>query len=215
MSTPASRGPGRPRKRPAGEQRAAVLLAARHVFAAHGQQGATIEQVARQAGVTRQAIYEQFTDRYELFAAVVSDVEERAFEWVGAQARDDSEPNLRRWAHANYAAMFDFVSQHPDAMPVLAEAERAGEQALTRLRTRLAELYTAASKQRWAEHGIETGRADTALAAMYLAMTEALVNLAWEGDPPEREALVDLLTEFTIGGVERLRGQADLINRLR
>lgn len=215
MSSSGSRGRGRPRKRPADEQRAAVLLAARHVFAAHGLRGATIEGIAQQAGVTRQVVYEQFTDRQELFAAVVADVEERTFQRVGARARDDSEPNLRRWAHANYAAMFDFVSENPDAMPVLAEAERTGEPALTRLRTRLAELYAAASKQRWAEHGIESGRTDTALATMYLAMTEALVNHAWQGDPPEREALVDLLTEFTIGGVERLRAQTDLIERLR
>lgn len=216
MSSPACSGPGRPRKQPASRQRAAVLLAGRHAFAEHGRQGSTIERIARDAGVTRQAIYEQFGDRAALFAAVVADVEERVFEWVGTRAGDDSEPNLRRWVRANYAAIFDFVACHPDAMPVLAEAERCGDPALNRLRTRLAEIYAEASRQRWAAYGIEPGRADSALVTMYLAMTEALVNLPWQGDPPDRDALVDLLTEFTIGGLLRLHAQAaDVIDRLR
>lgn len=216
MSTPVRRGPGRPRKRPAGEQRAAILLAARHAFAEHGEHGTTVERVARDAAVTRQAVYEQFTDRAGLFRAVVADVEERVVEWVGAQARDNSEPNLRRWIRANYASLFEFVANHPDAMPVLTKAERAGDPALTRVRGRLAELYTEASRQRWAEYGIEPGRADTALVTMYITMTESLVNLPWDDDPPERDALVDLLTEFTVGGLQRLHEQAaEVMRRLR
>lgn len=214
MSSPTGRGPGRPRKQPPDEQRRAVLLAARHVFATHGRHGATVGQIAHDAGVTRQRVYEQFGDRATLFTAVVSDVEERVFEWVGARARDNSEPNLRQWARRNYAAMFDFVAAAPDAMPVLAEAERCGDPAMGRLRTRLAEVYVEASRQRWAAYGIEPGRADTALATMYLAMTESLVKLPWQGDPPDRDALVELLTEFTIGGVLRLHEHPEIIARL-
>lgn len=191
-----------------------MLLAARHAFATHGQHGATIGGIARDAAVSRQNVYEQFGDRAALFTAVVADVEESVFEWVGARARDDSEPNLRQWAHRNYAAMFDFVAAAPDAMPLLAEAERCGDPALSRLRGRLAELYAEVSRQRWAAYGIEPGRADTALATMYLAMTEALVNLPWQDEPPNREALVELLTEFTIGGVMRLHDAPEILERL-
>jgi AcrR family transcriptional regulator len=216
MSTPARRGPGRPPKLPADELRASVLVAARKVFAAHGEQAATVEQIAREAGVRRQSVYEHFGDRSALFAAVVTDVEERAVSWVGARARDNTEPDLRVWARANFAAMFEFVEEYPDALPVLQEAERRGDPAMSRVRSRLARLYTQASRQRWAAHGIEPGRTDTALAAMYIAMTESLVNLAWDGAPPERDALIDLLTDFTVGGVLRLREHGSgIIRRLR
>jgi AcrR family transcriptional regulator len=198
------------------EQRALVLLAARGVFAAHGAQAATIEEIAREAGVSRQSVYEQFDDKATLFAAVVADVEERAFAMVGAIATGDADLDLRAWARKNYAALFALVSENPEALPILQEAERAGDPALTRLRERLARVYTEASRQRWAQHGVEAGRADTALVTMYFAMTEALVNLAWDGRPPDRDAVIDLLTEFTIGGILRLQRHApEVIDRLR
>src|SRR5207302_1735426 len=83
---------------------------------------------------------------------------------------------------------------------VLRAAERAGDPALTRLRERLAVVYADASRKRWAEHGIDSGRADRALVTLFFAMTESLVQATWDGEPPDQEALIDLLTEFTVGG---------------
>jgi AcrR family transcriptional regulator len=214
MSSPMRRGPGRPRKLPVDHQRTLVLAAARKSFAAHGSQ-ATIEQIAREAGVSRQSVYEQFGDKPNLFDQVVADIEEVAFAAVGANVVDD-DTDLRSWARKNYGAMFSFVAEYPDALPVLQEAERTGDPAMTRLRSRLAQVYAEASHRRWAEYGVEPGRADTALVTMYFSMTEALVNLTWAGEPPDRDALIDLLTEFTIGGVLRLYNQApDVITRMQ
>jgi hypothetical protein len=79
------------------------------------------------------------------------------------RARADGwQPELRSWVRDNYANMFAFVAANPDSFPVLREAERAGDLALTRLRGRLAQVYTEASRQRWAAHGVEPGRADRA-----------------------------------------------------
>ncbi|TNC26201.1 TetR/AcrR family transcriptional regulator [Amycolatopsis alkalitolerans] len=213
---PRKRGPGRPRRLPVEEQRGLVLAAARQVFAARGVQGATIEGIARQAGLTRQAVYELFGDKHELFTHTVADTEELAYRTIAERGSGDPELDLKSWARKNYATMFAFVAEHPDALPVLQEAERTGDPAATRLRSRLAEVYTAASGERWAAFGIEPGRADTALVAMYFAMTEVLVTLSWPGEPPDPDALIDLLTEFTIGGVLRLYSHApDVLDRLR
>jgi AcrR family transcriptional regulator len=166
--------------------------------------------------VTRQAVYEQFGDRAALFAQVVAVVEEQAFAAIGARAQDGWQPELRSWVRDNYANMFAFVAANPDSFPVLREAERAGDLALTRLRGRLAQVYTEASRQRWAALGVEPGRADRVLVTLYFAMTEALVQASWDGEPPDREALIDLLTEFTVGGVRRLHEHTpDVITRLR
>ncbi|WAL65776.1 TetR/AcrR family transcriptional regulator [Amycolatopsis cynarae] len=215
MSTPGKRGRGRPRKLPLDEQRALVLVAARHVFATHGVQGATIEQVARCAGVTRQAVYDLFDDKTVLFERTVADVEELVYRHIAELGEDGPDLDLPTWARAGFSALVTLAAEYPDALVVLKQAERAGNPALNRLRTRLAEIYTAASRRRWNEHGIESGRADRALVAMCFAMTEALVDLAWEGDPPEPEAIIDLLTEFTIGGVQRLRQAPEILARVR
>lgn len=241
MSSPRKRGPGRPRKRPAEEQRTRVLVAARAVFAARGQAGATIEQVARAAGVSRQAVYELCGDKPSLFEQVVVDAEELAYTRIAERGAGDADLDLRSWARRNYAAMFALASEHPDVLAVLQQAERAGTGALTRLRSRLAEVYTEASRRRWAEHGVEAGRANTALVAMWFAMAETLVAMRWpaaagstadpagetdgrataetsagDADAPDPEALIDLLTEFTVGGVLRLqRHTPDVIDRLR
>ncbi|MBB4687478.1 TetR/AcrR family transcriptional regulator [Amycolatopsis jiangsuensis] len=214
MSSPAPRG--RPRKLPVDQQRTRVLRAAAEAVAVHGFQAATIEEIARSAGVSRQSVYEQFTNRGTLFAELTTDIEERAFDTISAVALDTSEPDLRTWARANYSTMFAFVEAHPEVFPVLREAERAGDPALTRLRERLAAVHAEASRQRWAAQGVDSGRADKALVALYFAMTEALVQMSWKGDPPAQETLVDLLTEFTVGGVLRLQTKSvNVIERLR
>ncbi|MEA5359573.1 TetR/AcrR family transcriptional regulator [Amycolatopsis sp., V23-08] len=214
MSTPAPRG--RPRKLPVGEQRARVLRATAKVVAQHGMQGATIEQIAREAGVSRQAVYEQFGDRTALFAEVVAEVEGRAFAAIAKASVADPQAGLREWARASYAGMVTFVAESPEAYGVLRAAERAGDPALTRLRERLAVVYAEASAKRWAAHGIDSGRADRALVTLFFAMTESLVQATWDGEPPPQDALIDLLTEFTVGGVARLQTKAsDVIERLR
>ena len=52
------------------QTRRAILDAARAVFARHGVSRTTLEHVAREAGVTRGAIYWHFANKGELFAAM-------------------------------------------------------------------------------------------------------------------------------------------------
>jgi AcrR family transcriptional regulator len=55
--------------------REALLAAARPLFAAHGFGSVGTEAIVRAAGVTRGALYHQFADKTELFAAVFETVE--------------------------------------------------------------------------------------------------------------------------------------------
>lgn len=55
--------------------RRTLLDAARRLFGAEGYAAVGTERVAREAGMTRGALYHQFTDKTELFAAVLEEVE--------------------------------------------------------------------------------------------------------------------------------------------
>lgn len=71
--------------------RAALLAAARLLFTAPGFAAATLDDVARQAGVTRGALYHHFADKESLFAAVFEDLQaELAARTIRAAARATS-----------------------------------------------------------------------------------------------------------------------------
>ncbi|HEX6340996.1 TetR/AcrR family transcriptional regulator [Umezawaea sp.] len=62
------RAPGRPRSR---EADAAILDAALELLVERGAEAASIEQVARRAGVTRATVYRRFPDKTRLLVAAV------------------------------------------------------------------------------------------------------------------------------------------------
>jgi AcrR family transcriptional regulator len=65
--------------------RAALVDAARELFTERGFAGVGTETIVRAAGVTRGALYHQFADKVELFAAVYESVEERIGQRLDAQ----------------------------------------------------------------------------------------------------------------------------------
>jgi AcrR family transcriptional regulator len=63
--------------------RAALVAAARPLFAERGFGGVGTEEIVRAAGVTRGALYHQFEDKTELFAAVYEAVEQEVSTGLG------------------------------------------------------------------------------------------------------------------------------------
>jgi AcrR family transcriptional regulator len=63
--------------------RAALIAAARPLIAAHGFNAVGTETIVRAAGVTRGALYHQFEDKTELFAAVFEAVEQEITQRIG------------------------------------------------------------------------------------------------------------------------------------
>ena len=64
--------------------RAALLKAARTIFAEHGYESAATEEIVRRAKVTRGALYHHFEDKRALFDAVASDVAREIAEKIDA-----------------------------------------------------------------------------------------------------------------------------------
>jgi len=67
------------------ETRAALVAAARPLFAERGFAAVSTDELARAAGVTRGALYHQFDGKLELFAAVFEQVEAEIAERIGAE----------------------------------------------------------------------------------------------------------------------------------
>lgn len=61
------------RTRDAARSREAILTAARDEFAAHGLGGARVERIAERAGVNKKLLYHYFTDKDDLFRAVMEE----------------------------------------------------------------------------------------------------------------------------------------------
>jgi len=73
-SAPAGRPPSKKSAQSEATQRK-LLRAARRLFAKHGYAKVGTEEIVRAAGVTRGALYHQFADKRELFAAVFEETE--------------------------------------------------------------------------------------------------------------------------------------------
>ena len=84
------------------QTRRALLDVARRLFAERGYAGTATEEVVRQAGVTRGALYYHFRDKRDLFRAVVEDVQQEVMGQVQAAAATAPGPweGLRAGLHA-------------------------------------------------------------------------------------------------------------------
>ena len=72
--------------------RRVLVTSARALFGARGYAGVGTEEIVRAAGVTRGALYHQFRDKADLFAAVAEEVEAEISERIAAGAGAATDP---------------------------------------------------------------------------------------------------------------------------
>ncbi len=76
-------------KTDAQKTRIAILDAAEHVFLARGVSCASLEQVAKAAGVTRGAVYWHFRNKYDLLEALLDRIRAPMTELINNSQQDD------------------------------------------------------------------------------------------------------------------------------
>lgn len=100
-----------------------LLEVAERVFAVWGYQGASLEQVAREAGVTRQYLAKLFGDKEGLYLACHARAREQLEEMLAGAATDLPDEPTREDARAALRgcaeAYFGFVEQHGSGWDVL------------------------------------------------------------------------------------------------
>src|SRR5262245_10862638 len=92
-----ARGDGRPMTRTKHDLRSEatrrqLVTTARTLFGGRGYAGVGTEEIVRAAGVTRGALYHQFRDKADLFAAVAEEVEAEIAERIAGAAGGEADP---------------------------------------------------------------------------------------------------------------------------
>src|SRR5829696_7835416 len=108
------------RRLPAHERRKLILDAALRTFASQGYDGASMDEIAAAAGVSKAVVYDHVASKRELYMQLLETIRVD-LEAVVEQALDAGdppgagEPRVR----AGVGAFFQFVEQHPQACRLL------------------------------------------------------------------------------------------------
>lgn len=194
------------------ETRKRILTAAQEVLAERGYSGASLEDVAERAAVTRKTVHERFGTKAGLLRAVVDDVVERQGieTWVReVLAEPDVDAAVRRYVELNMrvyeeeapvsSALRIMADTDGDAAEVVAYGNRGRRRDLASLVDRLADegrLRPGWSRRRaiealWAATSFETFDFIRRRAGRSLAATVDIVHslaLAVVAEPGERRS---------------------------
>src|SRR2546421_1764570 len=187
------------------EARETILSAALDQVAAGGYASATVQAVARRAGVATGTVYRHFPSKAELFADVFERASNRELDVLRGLAADRDRPAAER-----VAACVEAFSRRALAGPVLAYAQIAEpvdpavEAERLTLRRGYRDVFAALVRE-----GIEAGElpeqdVETVAAGLVGAIGEALVGPLSPASPgrlSRNEALVASLVQFCLAAI--------------
>jgi AcrR family transcriptional regulator len=200
------------------QKRTAILQAAREVFAHRGYEPATLEAVARGAGLAKGTLYLYFRNKEDLYFHTAIHVLESLQACILEQAQRSSGALDRLRAIA--VGQFDFFLRHRNALQLLAPFSNPG---MTRLHRRL----IAALMERWAGHvqritalveegqrtgtirrDLEAGHIGLAFIGMTSQAAQALVRRGQSEPPldrlqPTAEGMADAMMKILLEGVKQ------------
>ncbi len=201
MSIAADPGTGR-RAAAKAANRAAIITAARAVFAERGYGGASVRDVVRRTDLASGTFYNYFPDKESLFRAVLQEsaVEVRA----RVQAARRQATSLQEFVAAGYREYFGFLASDPQAFELM--RRNSGT-----IRAMFDEpIFGAGVEELEADlrAAIDAGivpaiDAEYMAAAMVGAALEVGVAMV-KRDPPDVEGATRLAAGLMLGGIERL-----------
>src|SRR3954451_2742381 len=200
-----------PRKRlSAIDRRAAILDSALEVFSKRGYNGASIDEIAQAAGISKALIYEHFPSKKDLHVSLLERHTQQIFVRL-AQTADTDDPGEVRLRNG-VTAFLKWVEENRDAFRLLFRDtfELEVAEVLNRLQNQATGAIAALIAAEPAERAPRDRETDFALAieAMAQQLSGATQSLAiwWQSHPGiEREWLVDRVMEYAWIGLERVR----------
>jgi AcrR family transcriptional regulator len=208
MAAPPKSHPTRKRLS-AEDRRAAILEAALEVFSRRGYNGASIDEIANAAGISKALIYEHFPSKKDLHVSLLEGHVQDIFVRLAqtADTKDPGEVRLRNGVNA----FFEWAETHRDAFRLLFRDTFEPEVAavLDRLQNQATGAIAALMAS---EPGLQRGGDDVDLALAIEAMAQQLsggvqsLAIWWQQHPDvEREWLVDRVMDYAWFGLKRVR----------
>jgi AcrR family transcriptional regulator len=203
-----------PRRRlTAEERRTGILDSALAVFSENGYHASSIDDIAREAGVSKALIYEHFASKQELYADLIARNARELTQRIGAALVGvELESGSSRLA-VGLDAFFAFVEERRDAWRMLFRDVADPETATVvnrMLEQVTAEVTVLISQDPGAKShdSPEDRRALRLLAEMLVGGTQSMANW-WTANPEApREQMVAIAMDFAWLGLERLsRGE--------
>jgi AcrR family transcriptional regulator len=206
--------PRTPRKRLTGEERrAAILDSALSVIAERGYHASAIDDIAREAGISKALIYEHFGSKQDLFAELLDLHAGELFDRLTAIAGAGQAASAR--LRVGLDAFYRFVEDHRVAWRMLFREATDPEVAavLDRITAQVTALVAGLIAEDPGSQLQGDGDAAQAiriqmLAELVVGSVQSLAN--WWADHQEvsRERLVEITMDFAWVGLERLsRGE--------
>jgi AcrR family transcriptional regulator len=201
------------RRLTAEERRSAILDAALTAFSQKGYHATSLDDIAREAGVSKALIYEHFASKQELHADLIArNARELTQRVAGALSGVEIESTVKRLA-TGLEAFFAFVEERRDAWRMLFRdaADPESSAVLDRMVEQVtAEVTLLISQDPGARELTRVGddRSLRLLAEMLVGGAQSMAN--WWTDHPDapRSQLVEIAMDFAWLGLERLsRGE--------
>ena len=192
------------------ERRRVVLGAAEEVFARRGYHAASLEEIARAAGVSKPVVYDHFASKRELHVTLLKEQLGALLEHVAAGVPEGGPAETR--LRLGVEAFFGFVEEHPYAWRMMFFEAAAGEPEVAEAHRRIQAEATAFNAALLASDPLlgppgcpGHDRKIEMLAEMLKSGLNGLA--AWWYEHPEvpRERVVDVAVGFAWSGLDRLR----------
>ncbi len=199
------------RRLPASERRAQLIEVGRAVFAKRGFEGASMEEIADRAKVSKPVVYEHFGGKEGLYAVVV----DREVQQLLAMMRTALTAGGPRDLLTQAAfALLDYIEQHPDGFRILVRDSPVGSASgsfvsiIGDIASRVEHILGAEFKSR----GF-----DPKLAPMYAQMLVGMVGTTgqWWLDvrKPAKDVVAAHLVNLAWNGLSRLEPKPPRIKR--
>jgi AcrR family transcriptional regulator len=197
----------RPRRRDFEQNREAILAAARAIFSEHGM-GASIESIAKRAGVAPATVYRHFPQRGLLVDAVF---ELRAAEFVAAieaaQSIEDPREAFRRTMHA----IVELQSQDRSFREILAGRDELPLDRPVFLKFGMTLLHSLDDARR---AGVIREEVENTDLMLLMLASEGIARQTAHEDPAALSRIVDIVLDGVCDERSELHGEAVTIEQL-
>ena len=193
-----------PRKRLTGEERrAAILDAALAVFAERGYHGSSIDDIAREGGVSKALIYEHFASKADLYAELLEDQAGQLFSAL-AEAISEAGRSASARLAVGFDAFYGFVEENRVAWRMLFR-EATDPEAVAVVTNFVAGVIAedpgarrGEDDEERREHGVQV------IAQLLVGAVQSLANWWADHDELPRQRIVEMTMDFAWLGLQRL-----------